>query len=101
MPDYGLLHCVRRRRSSPCLHGPSRRHKDLERGRRLGPVTPAFASLHHPRHMCSERGRILPGRWRRNGPGLVGYPLPGVSCLSTSFCVTTTDGQLAVGKEPG
>jgi len=36
-----------------------------------------------------------------SGPGLVGYPLPGVSCLSTSFCVTTTDGQLAVGKERG
>jgi hypothetical protein len=32
------------------------------------------------------------------GPGIIGFPLPGVSCVSTSFCVTTTDGQLAVGK---
>ena len=34
------------------------------------------------------------------GPGTVGYPLPEVSCVSTSSCVTTTDGQLAVGKVP-
>jgi hypothetical protein len=35
------------------------------------------------------------------GPGIVGFPLPGVSCVSTSFCVTVTDGELAVGKEAG
>lgn len=35
------------------------------------------------------------------GPGLVGFPLPGVSCVSTSFCVTVTDGQLAVGTVMG
>jgi hypothetical protein len=35
------------------------------------------------------------------GPGTVGYPLPGVSCVSTMFCVTTTDSLLAVGKEVG
>lgn len=32
-----------------------------------------------------------------SGPGIVGYPLPGVSCISTSFCMTVTDDQLAVG----
>jgi hypothetical protein len=35
------------------------------------------------------------------GPGIVGFPLPGVSCVSTSFCVTVTDDQLAVGKGAG
>jgi hypothetical protein len=35
------------------------------------------------------------------GPGIVGFPLPGVSCISTSFCVTVTDSQLAVGKVAG
>ena len=30
------------------------------------------------------------------GPGIVGYPLPGVSCVSTTFCMTVTDEQLAV-----
>jgi hypothetical protein len=35
------------------------------------------------------------------GPGIVGYPLPGVSCVSSSFCVTVTDNQLAVGKVGG
>lgn len=34
------------------------------------------------------------------GPGIVGYPLPGVSCVSTMFCVTVTDEQLAVGTGP-
>lgn len=32
------------------------------------------------------------------GPGIAGYPVPGVSCVTTSFCVTTTDDQLAVGQ---
>ncbi|HVT41798.1 MAG TPA: hypothetical protein VHD39_02355, partial [Acidimicrobiales bacterium] len=32
------------------------------------------------------------------GPGIAGYPLPGVSCVSTAFCVTTTDNELAVGQ---
>jgi hypothetical protein len=36
-----------------------------------------------------------------SGPGIVGYPLPGVSCVSSSFCVTVTDNQLAVGKVGG
>jgi hypothetical protein len=31
------------------------------------------------------------------GPGTAGYPAPGVSCRSSSFCVTVTDEQLAVG----
>jgi hypothetical protein len=31
----------------------------------------------------------------------VGFPLPGVNCVSTSFCVTVTDNQLAVGKVAG
>jgi len=35
------------------------------------------------------------------GPGVVGYPVPGVSCVSTSFCITTIGGQLAVGKATG
>ena len=35
------------------------------------------------------------------GPGIVGYPLPGVSCVSTTFCVTVTDDQLAVGAGAG
>jgi hypothetical protein len=35
------------------------------------------------------------------GPGVVGYPPTGVSCVSTSFCVTTADNQLAVGKATG
>jgi hypothetical protein len=32
------------------------------------------------------------------GPGIVGYPSPGVSCASTSFCVTVADNQLAVSS---
>lgn len=47
---------------------------------------------------CSVSGV---GSFRANsgapGPGIVGYPLPGVSCVSSSFCVTVTDNQLAVG----
>jgi hypothetical protein len=35
------------------------------------------------------------------GPGIVGYPLPGVSCVSIAFCVTVSDEQLAVGTEAG
>jgi hypothetical protein len=35
------------------------------------------------------------------GPGVVGYPLPGVSCVSIAFCVTVTDQQLALGTGPG
>jgi hypothetical protein len=35
------------------------------------------------------------------GPGIAGYPLPGVSCVSTAFCVTVTDEQLAVGTGAG
>jgi hypothetical protein len=35
------------------------------------------------------------------GPGIAGYPLPGVSCLSTTFCVTVTDEQLAVAAGAG
>ncbi len=31
------------------------------------------------------------------GPGIAGYPLPGVSCVSITFCVTVTDEELAVG----
>ncbi len=35
------------------------------------------------------------------GPGIVGYPLPGVSCVSAAFCVTTAGNLIAVGKEVG
>ena len=35
------------------------------------------------------------------GPGITGYPLPGVSCLSTTFCVTVTGEQLAVAAGAG
>jgi hypothetical protein len=35
------------------------------------------------------------------GPGFIGFPLPGVSCVSTSFCVTVEDEQLAVGNATG
>jgi hypothetical protein len=35
------------------------------------------------------------------GPGITGYPLPGVSCVSVNFCVTVTDEQLAVGTGAG
>ncbi len=35
------------------------------------------------------------------GPGITGYPLPGVSCVAINFCVTVTDGQLAVGRGTG
>jgi len=35
------------------------------------------------------------------GPGITGYPLPGVSCVSTAFCVTVTGEQLAVAAGAG
>lgn len=35
------------------------------------------------------------------GPGITGYPLPGVSCASTAFCVTVADQQLAVSAGAG
>lgn len=35
------------------------------------------------------------------GPGITGYPLPGVSCISTAFCVTVADERLAVGAGAG
>jgi hypothetical protein len=31
------------------------------------------------------------------GPQISGFPSPGVSCVSTTFCVTVTDEQVAVG----
>jgi hypothetical protein len=34
-------------------------------------------------------------------PGIVGYPLPGVSCIAIAFCVTVSDQQLAVGTGTG
>jgi hypothetical protein len=36
-----------------------------------------------------------------SGPGITGYPSPGVGCVSTAFCVTVTGGQLAVGAGAG
>jgi hypothetical protein len=35
------------------------------------------------------------------GPGITGYPLPGVSCVSTAFCVAVTGEQLAVAARTG
>ena len=35
------------------------------------------------------------------GPGITGFPLPGVSCVSTAFCVAVTDDQLAVSARDG
>ena len=35
------------------------------------------------------------------GPGITGFPLPGVSCVSTAFCVAVTDDQLAVSAMDG
>jgi hypothetical protein len=46
---------------------------------------------------CSVTGvGSFTARSEAPGPGVTGYPLPGVSCISTAFCVTVTDDQLAV-----
>jgi hypothetical protein len=62
---------------------------------------PGFASC-TTHGQCSVSGV---GSFRASGgapgPGIVGFPLPGVSCVSTSLCVTATDGQLAVGNVVG
>ncbi len=51
---------------------------------------------------CSVSGTgSFQSRSRAAGPGIAGYPLPGVSCVSTSFCVTVNDEQLAVGEVAG
>jgi hypothetical protein len=56
---------------------------------------------------CTTRGQCsvsgvgsFEARGDAPGPGIVGFPLPGVSCVSTAFCVTGSD-QLAVGKVAG
>jgi hypothetical protein len=55
-----------------------------------------------PRGKCSVSGvGSFRARGGAPGPGMVGFPLPGVNCVSTSFCVTVTDNQLAVGKVAG
>jgi hypothetical protein len=66
-----------------------------------GTNNPGFAMC-TPLGHCSVSGvGSFQARGSARGPGVVGYPLPGVSCVSTSFCITTTDGQLAVGKVTG
>jgi hypothetical protein len=66
-----------------------------------GSGNPGFATC-TTRGQCSVSGvgafSATPGA---PGSGIVGYPLPGVSCVSTSFCITTDDDQLAIGKEAG
>ena len=35
------------------------------------------------------------------GPGIVGFPLPGVSCVSVNFCFALEDNQLEAGTGSG
>ena len=58
--------------------------------------TPGFAHC-TPAGQCDVSGvGSFTARGGAPGPGITGYPLPGVSCVSSSFCVTVADQQLAV-----
>ena len=62
--------------------------------------TPGFATCTEGQCSVSEVGSFTAPRGAP-GPGTTGFPLPGVSCLSTAFCVTVADEQLAVGAGAG
>jgi hypothetical protein len=51
---------------------------------------------------CSVSGvGSFTARSEAPGPGVTGYPLPGVSCVSSDFCVTVTGEQIAVATSAG
>lgn len=61
---------------------------------------PGFATC-SPAGQCSVSGvGTFHASAGGSGSGIVGYPLPGVSCVSTSFCVTASPDLLAVGTVP-
>jgi hypothetical protein len=62
---------------------------------------PGFAAC-TPEGQCSVSGvGSFTTRSGAPGPGITGYPLPGVSCRSTAFCVTVTGEQLAMTAGAG